>query len=161
MVHIIFDPKTVSFNDYASDYYQIGNGEYEFFKGLPPYQRGFGYQQKGAGLGDILRSVWRILLPVLKTTGSNIGKEALSTGSRILEKVAEGENFKDTIAKESVKGVDNLLEKGGYGRQFGSGAIKRKKTLKKSFIPNSIIGKQVKLNNFSRKRKRSDAFGFY
>lgn len=44
-----------------------------FFKGSP-FQRGYGgrrriygrYWQRGAGISDILRSLWRILYPVLK-----------------------------------------------------------------------------------------------
>ena len=109
------------------------------------------------------------ILPVLKSAGHAVGKEALSTGGRILDKVVEGENVKDSVQKESLKGVDNILEKGGMGRQYGTGTIKRFKTHKHSFTsPKKLIGKSVKLSknsspkNISKNiRKRSDAFGFY
>lgn len=149
MPHIPFDTNSVHLDHFS----QIGYGDYNYFKGLHTFQRGYG--QRGAGLGDVLRSLWRAFLPVLKSTGEIVGKEALSTGSRILGKVAEGENLKESLKDESMKGIDNLLEKGGMTRQSGKG-IKRKQRIP----PKSLIGRKVKIS-IPAKRKRSDAFGFY
>lgn len=162
MVNVPFDTNSVSLSHFASP--QIGGGEYAFFQGYQPYQR---LNQTGYGLGDILRSIWRAVFPVLKSAGAAAGKEALSTGTRILDKVEQGENLKESLIAESKKGMDNLLEKGGVGRQFGTGvtigarlkSIKGRKKQKGAIIStNSLVGKKVK---FARKRKRSDAFGFY
>ena len=122
MVHVDFDPGTVTLNDFI----QFGaGGEISYFKGVPPYQRGYGYRQRGAGISDILKSLWRTFLPVLKSAGSTVGKEALSTGSRILDRVAQGENVKAALINEGKAGVGNLLEKTGIPRQTGAGGIKR------------------------------------
>ena len=158
MVHVPFDTTSISFNQY-------GYGDYAYFKGLQPYQRGFGYNQRGAGLGDILRSLWRTIFPVLKSAGTTLGKEALTTGSRILEKVTEGENLQQAAINEGKRGVDNLIERGVQKlsenpRQFGTGLrIGRKKYKRnKNNSISHLVGKRVKL---FKKLKRSDAFGFY
>lgn len=172
MVHIIFDGSTVGLDDF---YNQRGGGfgETTYFKGVP-YQRGYGFQ-RGGGMGDILRNVWRFLLPVLKTTGSIVGKEALLTGSRVLEKVAEGEKLKNAAMSEGKRGVGNIFDKGvekitSTRTQSGGGSIKRKRTHKRAIIsPHKlVVGSSRFLNKDSRgkkilksKRKRADAFGFY
>ncbi|HEX4849552.1 MAG TPA: hypothetical protein VFV08_02045, partial [Puia sp.] len=109
MVHVRFDP-SISINDYQSGY----GGAY--FKGISPYQRGYGYQH-GAGLGDVLRGVWRFLLPVIKSPamkeiGQSVGKEMLSSGSNILSKVASGETLKSAVLEEGKNAAESLLEKG-------------------------------------------------
>ena len=159
MVHVPFDTNSVSLSHFASP--QFGGGDYEFFRGYQPYQR---FNQTGYGLGDILRSIWRAIFPVLKSAGTAAGKEALSTGTRILDKMEQGEDLKQAVISEGKKGMDNLLKKGGVGRQFGTGvrgirkSIKGKKKRKSSLIStNSLVGKKVKF----AKRQRSDAFGFY
>ena len=152
MVHVIFDPNSVSLIHFEN---QIGGGEYNIFQGTRPYQRGYGHYQNGAGISDFFRSLWRTMLPFVKSAGQTMGNEALSTGSRILDKVAHGENIKDTLQNEALKGVDNLVEKAGIRRQSGSGGIKRRRTHHSKIISTkNLIGKKVK-------RKRSDAFGFY
>jgi hypothetical protein len=166
MVHVKFDPSSVSINQFS--YFQEGGGgaEYNYFHGSSkPFQRGFGYYQNGAGLSDFLRTLWRAFLPVMKTAGKEVGKEALSAGSRLIDKVVEGENVKESLKAEGLKSVDNLLEKGGIGRQYGTGAIKNRKIHKTKIIPaKRLIGKSVKFSfpsSAKRKRNRSDAFGLY
>ncbi|HKO65851.1 MAG TPA: hypothetical protein VJU13_11665 [Candidatus Nitrosocosmicus sp.] len=156
MVHVPFDTNSVSLSHFGSP--QVGGGDYAYFTGYQPYQR---FNQTGYGLGDILRSIWRVIFPVLKSAGTVASKEALSTGTRILDKMEQGENLKQAIINEGKKGMDNLLEKGGVGRQFGTGlrkSIKGKTKRKSSLVStNSLVGKKVKF----AKRQRSDAFGFY
>lgn len=161
MVHVQFDTSTVSLNDFI----QVGSGgEINYFKGLPPFQRGYGYRQRGAGIGSILRSLWRTLLPALRSAGTTVGKEALSTGSRILDKIAQGENVKASVINEGKAGVGNLLER---IPQSGKGIKRRQKHKYPIIISNNkgssavnLIGKSVP-KKLLRKRKRSDAFGFY
>ena len=100
MVRIKFDPNSVRMCEFEK---QIGCGEYSYFVGGKPFQRGFGYYQNGAGVSDFLRSLWRSFLPLAKSAGHAVGKEALSTGFRILENLAQGENIKDSVAKETIK----------------------------------------------------------
>ena len=66
-------------------------------RGYVPFYRG-PMLQRGYGLGSILKSVARSVLPSLK----EIGKSALTTGLEVLEDVAKGENIK-TAAKKRLK----------------------------------------------------------
>ena len=179
MVHIKFDPNSITLSEFDL---QIGQGEYNYFRGSSPYQRGYGYHQTGAGVGDFLRSIWRAILPSLKSVGKVLGREALSTGSRVLDKVAQGENLKETLREETVKGVDNLLERGGIRRQTGGGTIKELKTHSHKIIPSkklihnktlsrsaldNIYSSSLNKSHFTntkrskRRKNRADAFGLY
>ena len=163
MVHVRFDPSSI---EQYSNQIGYGLGELTYFKGLPPYQRGYGFQ-KGAGLGDIFKGIWRFLLPVIKSPamkelGQTVGKEAISSGANILNRVVQGEPLKAAALEEGKSAAETLLEKGiekiKHSRQKGSGLpIKRMKKRSahihshRTIIPPKSI----------RKRKRSDAFGFY
>lgn len=98
MVHIAFDTRTIGYDDYLPQYGAGIPGESQsdtqlhYFRGTPPFQRGYG--QHGGGIGDILRGLLRILIPMVRRAGTVVGQEALSTGERILNKLAEGENLK-------------------------------------------------------------------
>ena len=154
MVHEIFDPNSVSLDDFVV-VEQIGAGEnFNYFHGIPPYQRGYG-RQRGGGVGDVLRFLWRAILPTIKSAGAALGKEALATGSRVLDTIEKGEAPKTAIISQVKKGLDNVMEKGGVGRQFGTGAKKRK-----SIKRTTIIGKTVPKSAI-KKRKRSDVFGLF
>jgi hypothetical protein len=164
MVHIVFDSSDIGYEDY----FQSGGGLgettempiYNYFKGAPLYQRGYGIQG-GAGIGDILRGLWRFFVPILRRVGTAASSEALSAGQRALEKVSHGEPLASSLVSEVKKGADNLLEKGGLPKQFGTGRrIKRKRKLPSHQtligpppIPKPIIQ--------SQKRLRSDVFGLY
>ena len=146
MVHIVFDTSTVGYDDFILPM-KGGGVTDDYFKGSSPFQRGYG--QKGAGIGDVMRGLWRFLLPVMRRVGTTVSEEALNTGQRALGRVIQGEPIKEALVSEGKKGIDTVLEKGGLPKQFGSGrSIKRKK------IPETqrIIKK---------KRQRTDAFGLY
>lgn len=184
--------------DHGRNKYNInGPGSY-FFTGSAPFQRGYGgigrlhhrrgslgafhrlvrYRQRGSGIGDILRGLWRILFPVIRKAGHKIGREGLSTGERILNKLSQGENLKQTVISEGKRGVDNLLAEGGLPKQFGTGATvggdigdsrikkvnRRKKQTKKydqnSFLPShqTLIGRAVKVSN-PKTGKNDKSFG--
>jgi hypothetical protein len=163
MVHVKFDPNSISYKDFEIN--QVGSGEYSVFYGVKPYQRGFGHYQRGTGISDFFRTLWRAMIPLVRTAGQSIGQEALSTGSRILDKVAHGENLKNTMEQETLKGVGNLVDKAAHRNQSGgSVSIKRRKNTQNQFISTkNLIGKTVKLSSpqINKKKKRSDAFGFY
>jgi hypothetical protein len=55
MVRVVFDGAEVRLGPSPS---QFGSG-LTYFQGLPPYLRGHGYRQRGSGIGDVLRTVWR------------------------------------------------------------------------------------------------------
>lgn len=93
MVRVIFDGSKLSVDKI---YPQTGSGALSYFEGIP-FQRGFGYgisRHKGAGIGSVLKSLWRILKPLATTispialnVGKELGKEGLATTARVLNKV--------------------------------------------------------------------------
>lgn len=151
MVHVVFDTGSVSLGDFV----QTGGG---YFVGMDPYQRGRGLsRQRGAGVGAILRSLWRTLLPVLKGVGSTVKQEGLATGARILSNLAEGAPLKDTLVNESQTGITNLT---GKLKQRGAGYKRSRRGIARRFIaPNqSIVGKSLLP---PKKRQKTDTFGLY
>lgn len=204
-MHVPFDTRSIGYDEHF--FRQVGGGAgdqqqqqqengpltepYRYFRGATPWsQRGFGARQSGAGIGDVLRHLWRIILPVVKRAAEAVGREALSTGGRVLDKVVKGENIKEATISEGKKGIDTLLEKGGMPKQFGGGRKKGAKSGKNHHRrskprPQShqiLIGKRVlppaaaaavginpNLTSTSgglgatirRKRQRSDTFGLY
>lgn len=150
MVHVIFDTNSIKIDDFI----QYGGGGLSYFEGLEPFQRGRGYyvgirRQRGSGVGEIFKGLWRLLLPALKSTGKIVKNEGLATGARILNNLSEGANLKDTLKNETITGVKNLVDK---VQQKGSG--KKRKAIK--------IGSIVRKNSINMAKKRKyDTFGFY
>nr|CAD2205678.1 unnamed protein product [Meloidogyne enterolobii] len=127
MVHVQFDTNSIGYN-FVLD--QCGSGaENYYFKGASPYQRGYG--QRGAGVGDIMRGLWRFFLPIIRKVGSTVSAEALNTGQRLLERVNQGQPIKEAFVNEGKRGIDTVLEKGGLPKQFGTG----KKSIKGKEFP--------------------------
>lgn len=201
MVHVPFDVKSVGFDQHVlilSRPNQHGRGDannnneaendqkYHYFRSSTPYQRGFGgaHPQIGRGLGNVLRGIWRMLLPVLKIAGAATGRELISASQRVLDKVSSGESgIKQAVVSEGKKSVKNLLERAGLEPppQLGSGK-KRKSKSKGPYIPGTstpleshqlIVGRTAVakpppvsfaksfLQKPSSKRQRIDTFGLY
>lgn len=119
MVHFAFNPASVSIDDFI----QQGAGYY--FHGFPN-QRGYGKFSsfKGRGLADQFSRFKRFWLPMIKGAGKLIGNEALITGARILDNIAQGAELKETVKSEAKQGVKRLAKK---FNQEGSGAPPSKK----------------------------------
>jgi len=155
MVRERFDGSTVRL-----DNFQLGSG-YSYFEGLPPYQRGYGLlqaSQRGSGLANIFKSVWRFLkpavkqlAPVLSEAGKAIGEEGLAATSRVLNDVVKGGNLKEALSTEGREGLQR-----GRGKKRHN----RKKTV--VIKPSDLIGATVPIQAVQRnKKKRSDIFGQY
>ena len=174
MVREAFDGSLIRMENF-----QIGSG-FSYFEGLPPYQRGYGGvfagypRQRGDGLGDIFKGLWRYLKPALKNitpalkeAGKAIGQEGLATSARVLTDVVKGGDLKEALATEGREGVSNLLQKAEQKirgpRQRGEGRRRRKKRGGSVIIkPESLIGTKVPVEAVIRsKRQRKDIFGQY
>lgn len=93
MVRQIFDGSNLRL---SQQYSQDGGGFIGRFDHASPYQRGYGHfsaltRQRGAGIGSVLRNVWRYLRPLVSkvqpittSIGKAVGQEALSTTARVL-----------------------------------------------------------------------------
>lgn len=109
--------------------YQPGSTENwaEFF------QTGDGFHgmqfQRGAGLGAIFRSIFRTLMPLAKSAGKAIGRQALETGASIASDVVAGESARESVEKHGRTGAANLLRKAAKRMEGGrlKKGIKRRK----------------------------------
>lgn len=150
MVHVLFDPSDVCIEDMC----QIGGG---YFAGYS-FQRGGGLQH-GAGVGDILKRLWRFVLPLAARAAKaaapvakEIGKEGLLTSSRILANVADGADFRESLIAEGKQGVHNVIGK----IQKGSGKHKRKRPASGVILhPCDSIGRSC-VSTALLKKKRKD-----
>lgn len=157
MVHVIFDGSTLRLAQIGG-----GAGPIAHFEGVP-FQRGYGFfaavpRQRGAGVGAVLRTLWRFLRPLAVSAKPvalgalrEIGKEGLETGARALNTIAEGGiSVGDAFAAESKEGARRLAEKAAQAlkqqNQSGRGQ-KRRNTASTSISPYHSIEK-------ARKRQR-------
>lgn len=153
MVHVVFDPSIIGYADFVQE--GAGVEEPTYFRGLEPWnQRGYGIQT-GAGIGSIFQGLWRFFLPVLRRVGTTVGEEALNSGQRVMDRLKQGESLKAAISNEGKRGIDNVLERGGFEKQFGTGkGIKRRGKRTLDSTHQTLIGTR-------KKRVREDAFGLY
>lgn len=168
MVHIVFDPSKVTLEDLFS---QEGSGFYTADQLGCGYFRGNIFQ-RGAGFGNLFQSLWRFIVPLARQAGQTlaplakeaareIGKEGLSTASRVLSGIAEGSSPAATLQHEGQQGLRNLVSKASAKLQRGGGRRKRSRTgaiLK----PADLVGRSVSKTCLTKTtRPRSDGLGFY
>lgn len=163
MVHVRFGVSKVSLEDICN---QHGSG---YFMG-DMYQRGYGrFLQRGAGVGDVLRRLWRFIVPLAAKAGhalapvaKELGREGLMAGSRVLSSVAEGANVRDALSDEGRASVNRLTQKAT--RQQGSGRHKRRRISDSGIIVKpapSTTGRLCAVPAQLVKRRRVDALGPY
>ena len=116
--------------------YYLRNQQGEGFSGLP-YQR-------GGGLGSIFRGIFRALLPIAKSAGKTVGRQALRTGAEIASDVLSGSNLKDSVKRRSRTAAATLATKAAKKMQGGR--------LGKKPVSKTIKGQAIK-KKASRKRK--------
>ena len=174
MVRVIFDGSNLRLRQQSGS-----GGPISYFEGAPTFQRGYGYflgvpRQKGAGVGSVLRNLWRYLRPMVSAAqpyaanvAAEIGKEGLQRGAKILEEVAKGTDVKDALMAEGKEGVRSLVDKASSAlQQKGRGrrrtGRKRARKTKAEIIlkPTDIIGQTVPQKALLKK-KRFDSLGYY
>ncbi len=79
--------------------------------GLAVGFRGTKYQ-RGSGIGNIFSSIFRTLLPLAKTVGKTVGRQALSTGAQVASDALAGHNIGDSLNQRGREAAGNLLRKG-------------------------------------------------
>lgn len=125
-MHSDFDPNTVDWSFFATGDIQTGGGGQVLMSGgmaaSYPVFSGMAFQ-RGAGIGSVLRSLWRFLLPVGREVGAAIGRQGLESGSRVLSGLLDGKDVKETLVSEGKSGLKNLLDKAAnnLNKQKGSG----------------------------------------
>ncbi|KAL3099983.1 hypothetical protein niasHS_001909 [Heterodera schachtii] len=144
MVRVIFDGSNLRLEQIYQQ--NGGGGPISVFEGAPTFQRGYGYflgvpRQKGAGVGSVLRNLWRYLRPMVSAArpyaaniAAEIGKEGLETGARVLNEVSKGGSIRDALVSEGKEGAKKLLDKASSSLQKGRGRKKRRGGRKKAEI---------------------------
>ncbi|KAL3115093.1 hypothetical protein niasHT_017937 [Heterodera trifolii] len=163
MVRVIFNGSNLRLEKY---HHQQG-GNISYFEGSPAFQRGYGYflgipRQKGAGVGAVLRNLWRYLRPMIAAAkpyatniAAEVGKEGLERGARVLGEAAKGGDVKEALLAEGREGVKTLLDKASSSLQKGRGRRRRKRGTKAEIIlkPTDIVGQTVPQRALLKKKR--------
>ncbi|KAL3113852.1 hypothetical protein niasHT_011527 [Heterodera trifolii] len=112
MTHVVFNPDNVNWSAFlALQQQQEGSGELQYFVGNK-FQRG----------GGLLQNISRFLMPVATNLLKSASKEGISAGTRMLDDLAQGKAFKESLKTQAKQGFENLAEKlnqcGKGGRGF-------------------------------------------
>jgi hypothetical protein len=99
------------------DRQQKGEGEFPVYVGR--------HMQKGHGLGNILGSLFRRILPVLKS----FAQHALRAGANVLQDVSQGKSWKESAIKRIPEGLRSF----SVGEQSGSGQRRKRSASKDIF----------------------------
>lgn len=110
---------------------------------IPRYQYGHGnvfkgpMLQKGYGIGDVFKKLFRWIMPIVKTHvvplvkqgATSVGNEMIKTGTDIAKDYIEGKDLKTStkehLKRSAISGINNLSNKSqDYIRGLG---LKRKK----------------------------------
>lgn len=135
MVRVYFNPDLINLSNISLP---LHSGGY-YFTGIS--------RQRGAGVGDILRSLWRFVLPAVKV----IGKEGLATTAKTLTDISQGESPKRALKNNSIASTKRLLTAATNSvDQLGNGASCNK---------NRIRGRLVKVK-LPKKTRKSDIFDY-
>ena len=156
MVRVLFDGSQIRYSNF-----QTGSGHF-IQTGYGSFDSGFP-RQRGEGVANILRGLWRYIRPMAMSAGKTLGQEGLATTARVLNNVVQGGEVKEALETEGRQGLSNILEKAQKKLQKGRG-YKRKGRRKPQVIikPNDLIGKSVpEVSIIKSKRNRSDIFGKY
>ena len=119
--------------------------------------------QRGAGLGSLFRGLFRTILPVVKSVGKTVGRQALATGAQVASDVLDGRNVGQSIKQRGRQGAAVLLKKGAQKLKKKTQKKKQKKKTQKGrglgYRPKKKKkqGKPLSLT----KRKRTDQLGSY
>ena len=76
------------------------------YRGSTRYQR-----QRGAGIGSMFRSFFKLARPALSKVAKTVAKEGLESAALIGSDLIEGDDLKSSVKKRSVRGVKKLLKK--------------------------------------------------
>ncbi|KAL3078555.1 hypothetical protein niasHT_034030 [Heterodera trifolii] len=116
MTHVVFNPDNVNWSAFlALQQQQEGCGELQYFVGNK-FQRG----------GGLLQNISRFLMPVATNLLKSASKEGISAGTRMLDDLAQGKAFKESLKTQAKQGFENLAEK---LNQCGKGGRQRHKAI--------------------------------
>jgi hypothetical protein len=120
---------------------QKGGGDFPVYVGR--------IRQRGHGLGDIFRSIWRFFAPAVKT----LAPHALRAGANIVDDVSSGRTWKESafkhvpsVVKQIPDAISNVVS--SRSDQSGSG-FRRRRIAKRKRVSKRKPKKRVKRDIFS------------
>jgi hypothetical protein len=113
---------------------QKGSGDFPVYVGR--------YRQRGHGLGNMIGSLFRRILPYLKT----FAPIALRTGANIVEDVSKGKSWKDAAFER----VPETISRVAFGNKNQSGSGVRRRRIKRK--------RQAKTKRRTKRVKSRDIF---
>ncbi len=148
-------------NPYVSYYLaqQQGHGMPVFHGSL--WQRGHG--QMGYGLGNLFRSLAKVVTPMLKRGGKALGKIVATTGADLLADIASGKNVKEAakarglqaLGTAKAKAMEHMQANKQTGEQSGSGRRRKRLRSTNRSKSRSKSAKRSKRSKSTTKRSRS------
>ena len=115
--------------------------------GLPAFA-GVRYQ-RGHGLGNTLRRLTKMALPVIKKNAKAIGKKVLETGINVVSDVAQGKSLKHAVKKRALENIK--LERGPPGERV------KKSRAKKGHKKQATLKRMVIRRPARQQSRRKDA----
>ena len=114
-----------------------------------------GHGQMGYGLGNLFRSLAKVVTPLVKRGAKTLGKIVATAGADLLGDVAAGKNVKEAVKARGLEALNaaktKALEQSGSGRRSRGG--KRPRSRSKS-TKRSRSRKRSKSTKRSRSKKR-------
>jgi hypothetical protein len=108
--------------------------------------------QRGGGLGNIFRGLYRFLLPLAKSAGKAVGKQALRTGAHIASDLVAGGDLKKVLKTRGKRGASALLRSAASKLEQTGG---RRRSIKGRTPKKKVIrGKKRKSRAKSKKKKK-------
>ena len=123
--------------------------------------------QRGAGIGNLFSGLMKAILPMAKTAGRAIGKQALVTGVNVANDALQGRNVKEALEQHGKRGAASLLRRGARKLRKKKTSKKKQKGRGVGFRPRkrmttaSIKGGVKKRKPSGKKRRRTDQLGVY
>lgn len=132
---------------YRRYFLQVGGGD------IGPVYRSSYYKQRGRGLGNFFRGLWKFVKPLVTGGIKAVGREARDTGIRVLSDIGTGKPIKEVFQERSMEAIDNLKRKAEdkISRMTGAG-LRAPKRARIKYSRNKI--KKVKKKQVGRGRGR-------
>ena len=85
--------------------------------------------QRGHGLGSLFKGLLRFVVPIAKSAGKSVGREALKAGVGVASDLLDGQNAEVAVRKRANTAAKHLVSKAAKKLQKG-GTIRRRPSRK-------------------------------
>lgn len=85
------------------------------------------YRQRGHGIGSVFASLFRRILPFIKS----LGPQLLRSGAEVIDNVSKGKSWKQALKDVAVNKLPTSISEAAFGKNSQSGSgLRRKRMLK-------------------------------